>query len=602
MASNEAKRQEAYRDNERLRAAMPHRPVTQASQLWRMRDELAQKKGNCQTVYWVKPKPKEPMQITKPMKHDSERWMVSSSYKGGWLNNKHHGFGIKIWANGNKYEGEFANGMRHGRGTFWTRDTKIGKDENVFRTQARSIIEGSSTSGSTSSTLDDDKNLRRVYTGNWAYDEKDGLGTQFYPDGSRYEGEFKRGKRHGRGTLFNVNGTTYVGEWVDDVQCGFGTLTAENWVYEGQFHNGQREGQGIQYSIDKELVFDGEWVNDAPRCGVYLSAAEFFAESDAAADAHPDTDASGSTTQPNGDEVDSIIPATLTQSKAAIESKSLAAVKGTTALNLTTHSLTAAQRRKAFRLHFRPLPRLQLENPDEILLQEMALVKEERRAARTLPFLDLEKMFGEEGLDDLRRVFAEADADTAAGGSGGAGYVKPRQLLGMFHRLGFSLSLPDLAQLLVDVGKSGAATLVSGLGSDGSSSKKISQVSFIDFVKLAHLIDAKAALQARRQQQSQTQYNHPAGATLLGAEHVNADGEAAGSTDYKYVQYNDGLQLKLGPNSFLHGRQSTSSRSTRSSSIDEREGSEAELHEDAGESYYGEDYASYYQSAAVEDG
>jgi len=91
----------------------------------------------------------------------------------------------------------------------------------------------------------------------------------------------------------------YVGDWHEGKQCGFGTLTKSNGdVYEGEWLNGElgkhqsnecfvhennlctdkREGAGIYYYKSKEKIYDGEWVNDLPKCGVYTSAAEFFQE------------------------------------------------------------------------------------------------------------------------------------------------------------------------------------------------------------------------------------------------------------------------------------------------------------------------------------
>jgi hypothetical protein len=90
-------------------------------------------------------------------------------------------------------------------------------------------------------------------------------------------------------------------------------MLAENQdVYEGEWLNGKREGSGIFYYKSKEkiydgacsaavlcllccvlarnasqslldltqtvLVFPGEWVNDIPKCGVYVDASEFFEE------------------------------------------------------------------------------------------------------------------------------------------------------------------------------------------------------------------------------------------------------------------------------------------------------------------------------------
>ena len=37
-----------------------------------------------------------------------------SVYRGNWLKNQRHGYGIYTWATGTIYEGYYVNGLRHG--------------------------------------------------------------------------------------------------------------------------------------------------------------------------------------------------------------------------------------------------------------------------------------------------------------------------------------------------------------------------------------------------------------------------------------------------------------------------------------------------------
>jgi hypothetical protein len=37
-------------------------------------------------------------------------------YSGDYVNGKPNGFGTYTWANGSYYEGEFKNGLKHGKG------------------------------------------------------------------------------------------------------------------------------------------------------------------------------------------------------------------------------------------------------------------------------------------------------------------------------------------------------------------------------------------------------------------------------------------------------------------------------------------------------
>ena len=76
-----------------------------------------------------------------------------SKYKGDWLENKRHGYGIWIRPDGVKYEGE------------------------------------------------------------WENDKPDGQGTIYYSDGGSYRGGWKNGKKHGRGTLYYSDGRIRSGVW-----------------------------------------------------------------------------------------------------------------------------------------------------------------------------------------------------------------------------------------------------------------------------------------------------------------------------------------------------------------------------------------------------
>ena len=45
---------------------------------------------------------------------------------------------------------------------------------------------------------------------------RDGKGVQNWPDGGRYDGEWKDNKAHGKGKFWYMDGDIYEGEWKDD--------------------------------------------------------------------------------------------------------------------------------------------------------------------------------------------------------------------------------------------------------------------------------------------------------------------------------------------------------------------------------------------------
>lgn len=94
-----------------------------------------------------------------------------------------------------------------------------------------------------------------------------GYGTFVYPNGDRYEGEWKDGKRSGQGKLlFNLenkrNSVWYEGTWEDDSMNGYGVMLKTNGSrYEGEWKNNEKSGRGtlIWQSGDR---FEGSWRAD----------------------------------------------------------------------------------------------------------------------------------------------------------------------------------------------------------------------------------------------------------------------------------------------------------------------------------------------------
>jgi hypothetical protein len=221
-----------------------------------------------------------------------------------------------------------------------------------------------------------------------------------YRDGSRYEGEWRANKREGQGTLFSASGDTYVGAWFADLQNGFGTLTKATWdVYEGQFVGGKREGAGLYYYRAKEKIFDGEWADDQQRVGVLIAAADFFAQDERGADLAAELEL----------ELDAQDDGEARAQHPRVETTTNTAIPRELRLSGDAPAMGPSARRRQFQLRYRPVPRLALESPDEVLGLEMARVQAERQTVRSLPFLDVEAIFGSEALDGIRLVFAQFD-------------------------------------------------------------------------------------------------------------------------------------------------------------------------------------------------
>eukprot|EP01051_Picozoa_sp_SAG22_P000536 SAG22_NODE_15_length_32914_cov_20.713546_10_plen_1879_part_00 len=161
----------------------------------------------------------------------SEAFLARDIYRGGWKKDKMSGMGTYIEANGNRYDGIWANGQRQGRGT------------------ARYVEEG------------------ERYVGIWMRNLRHGRGRHYYGDGTVYDGQWRNGCRDGNGKCTytassdNTAGV-YTGQWRKDKKQGRGKFVFDNGdEYEGQWKNDLRQGQGICRYHSGE-VYDGEWRED----------------------------------------------------------------------------------------------------------------------------------------------------------------------------------------------------------------------------------------------------------------------------------------------------------------------------------------------------
>ncbi len=163
-------------------------------------------------------------------------------YEGEFQNGLMHGWGIYYAKNGDRYEGEFENDLRHGKGTLTTVDGEryVGAFVNGMKHGRGSLtrVDGSK------------------YVGDFRDDLITGTGVMIYANGNKYAGDVVNGQRHGQGVLRFYNGDIYEGEFREDLRTGRGTYSfADGGRYIGEFVDGVRHGTGRYiYSDGAEYV------------------------------------------------------------------------------------------------------------------------------------------------------------------------------------------------------------------------------------------------------------------------------------------------------------------------------------------------------------
>jgi hypothetical protein len=168
-----------------------------------------------------------------------------AKYVGHFKNGEIHGVGVCYYTNGSKYQGEWLNRFPDGKGTKtysdgtvrtgrWKRGKPVDESGNVLDEYIAKKKE---------ERQDDGTNIQ---SGCLTGDCKNGSGSFAYPDGSKYEGEFKNGKFDGQGTFWFANGDKYVGQFKENFPEGQGTrFLLAGGEESGQWHQGEFLGSSL---------------------------------------------------------------------------------------------------------------------------------------------------------------------------------------------------------------------------------------------------------------------------------------------------------------------------------------------------------------------
>ena len=159
----------------------------------------------------------------------------NGTYKGYIYNDKREKSGIMFFDNGAKYEGQWKNDKKNGKGVF------------------------------TSSHYFDCKNFVGMkYEGDFKDDKFEGYGITTYTNGDKYEGEWKNNKQYGRGIVTYFNGEKYEGDWKEGFFDGTGIFYLKNGErFEGRFKDNKYNGYGKYFYINGEWL-EGIFKNDHP--------------------------------------------------------------------------------------------------------------------------------------------------------------------------------------------------------------------------------------------------------------------------------------------------------------------------------------------------
>ncbi len=176
------------------------------------------------------------------------KYSSGAKYTGHFANGEINGVGVCYYTDGSKYQGEWAARYPEGKGTKTYADgtvrTGLWKKGKPVDETGKVLVEYIAKKKEERQNDDTD-----VQAGCLSGDCQNGQGVFAYPDGSKYEGQFRGGKFQGSGTFFFGNGDKYVGNFKENYPNGYGTRFLKDGSQEiGQWKQGEFIGASLVQS------------------------------------------------------------------------------------------------------------------------------------------------------------------------------------------------------------------------------------------------------------------------------------------------------------------------------------------------------------------
>jgi hypothetical protein len=164
---------------------------------------------------------------------------------GLFRNGKLNGKGERINSKGSRYNGDFVNDLREGRGVEETNEHIYTGEYKLDRKNGKGKLTY--------------KKIKDEYEGDFTDNCITGHGYYMWANKDTYKGQFVNAKMHGKGYYKWPDGGEYTGEYINNIKEGSGVfIWANGKRFEGPFKNGRPHGAGKLIYSDKtfDVVFE----------------------------------------------------------------------------------------------------------------------------------------------------------------------------------------------------------------------------------------------------------------------------------------------------------------------------------------------------------
>jgi hypothetical protein len=212
---------------------------------------------------------------------DAEYVALGGEARGGVMaaaDGLRHGFGVRVWADGARYEGSWERDLEEGFGVYLGAGARGVRYEGAWhegRREGRGVESYGDNDGLPYVCPlgnQHDGAARCFYDGEWRGGYYWGEGTLTCCDGRQYAGAWRKGKRHGRGRWvmlpadlhYGSGGSALVANRGDEGEFGakvgrFSDLSRVR-VFEGEFSKNKRTGPG-KATLNNGDVLEGRFEN-----------------------------------------------------------------------------------------------------------------------------------------------------------------------------------------------------------------------------------------------------------------------------------------------------------------------------------------------------